>query len=61
MGCFIVAIVETIKTIMTEYFNFFSKTFIQIKTIHKISQFLCHITNSILHNLSVFVQIPLKF
>lgn len=33
MGCFIVAIVETIKTIMTEYFNFFSKTFIQIKTI----------------------------
>lgn len=39
MGCFIVAIVETIKTIMTEYFNFFSKTFIQIKTILKISKF----------------------
>lgn len=61
MGCFIVAIVETIKTIMTEYFNFFSKTFIQIKTILKISKFSCHITNSILHNLSIFVQIPLKF
>lgn len=60
MGCFIVAIVETIKTIMTEYFNFFSKTFIQIKTIRKISKFLCHISN-ILHNLSIFVQIPLKF
>lgn len=61
MGCFIVAIVETIKTIMTEYINFFSKTIIHIKTIRKISKFLCHITNSILHNLSTFVQIPLKF